>query len=423
MVVTPHWPIPLGHKPIDLGLERIHQCLERLGNPHQCLPPVVHVAGTNGKGSTVAFMRAMLEAAGYKVHVYTSPHLVQFNERIVLAGENVTDAMLYDVLEECRQKSEGIPLTFFEGTTAAAFLAFARVPADILLLETGLGGRLDATNFIEKPEVTVITPVSFDHMEFLGNTLQSIAAEKAGIMKPGVPCVLGKQDKEAAEVFEEKAKALGIALYRQGKEWEAVPQKDGFTYKGYKSAPKEFPAPSLYGKHQYDNAGLAVTALTSLKDFSLSEESIREGLQNVRHPARLQRLHFGALVKLLPPSWELWLDGGHNAAGGKVLAEVAASWQDKPLYLVVGMLQGKDSEGFFAPFVGKVAKVVTVPILGEMKAKEPALLAKEAVNAGLKAFPVVDITHALKLLAQETKDARVLICGSLYLAGQVLAEE
>lgn len=417
---TPHWPIPLGHKPIDLGLERIRAVLDKLGNPEKILPPIIHVAGTNGKGSTIAFMRAIAEAAGYKVHVYTSPHLVHFNERILLAGKEIDDAFLYETLEACRVAAKGIPLTFFEGTTAAALLAFSQVPADIVLLETGLGGRLDATNIIDQPALTVITPVSFDHTEFLGSTLGAIAGEKAGILKKDVACVVATQAEEAATVIEAKAAKLGSPLLWQNKNWKVVGKVD-FTYSSaHHTLP--LPAPSLPGKHQLTNAGTAITAMLTLPGFSITAGHIEQGITHTTHRARLQKLKTGALAAMLPPTWELWLDGGHNPAGGEVLASMASQWHDKPLYLICGMLKDKDSKGFLAPLASYVQKMVCISIPDEPKAMVPEALNASALKAGITAVTCSEgIAPAIQyLLVSGQVPARILISGSLYLAGHVL---
>ncbi|MGH7031726.1 MAG: bifunctional folylpolyglutamate synthase/dihydrofolate synthase, partial [Stellaceae bacterium] len=324
-------------KLIDLSLGRIEGLLAALGNPHEKLPPVIHVAGTNGKGSAIATMRACLEGGGYRVHAYISPHLVRFHERIRLAGELIDEDRLIELLEECERANGGAPITYFEITTAAAFLAFARTPADIVLLETGLGGRLDATNVIRCPAATAITPVSLDHQAFLGDTITAIAGEKAGILKPGSPAIIGPQPAQAAEVFATRAAELAVPLYRFGAEWRCEPDGGGMRYEGPRWR-LDLPLPSLLGAHQIINAGTAIACLEQLTGLPLSRDAIAAGLRRINWPARLQRLSRGALVEMLPEGWELWLDGGHNPGAGEVLAAVAASWRDRALYLVVGML-------------------------------------------------------------------------------------
>ncbi len=335
-------------KLIDLSLGRIERLLAALGNPQDALPPVVHVAGTNGKGSTVATLRACLEAAGYRVHAYTSPHLVRFHERIRLAGRLIDEDALLALLEECERVNGGTPITYFEITTAAALLAFARNPADIVLLETGLGGRLDATNVIQRPAATAITPISLDHQAFLGDTIAAIAGEKAGILKPGAPAVVAPQPPEAEAVIEARAAGLDAPLLRWRREWRCEAAGDGMRYAGPRWR-LDLPLPSLAGAHQIVNAGTAIACLEALAEFSLPPEAIAAGLRHIEWPARLQRLGRGPLVAMLPAGWELWLDGGHNPGAGAVLAAAVALWRDRPLHLIVGMLNTKDAAGFLAP--------------------------------------------------------------------------
>jgi dihydrofolate synthase / folylpolyglutamate synthase len=422
MVKMPHWPVPLWYKPIDLGLERIRALLAKLGNPHMVLPPVVHVAGTNGKGSTLAFLRAFLEESGYTVHCYTSPHLVRFNERIHISGREITDGELYEILEECRIATEALdlPITFFEGTTAAAFLAFSRYPADIVLLETGLGGRLDATNLIDHPAATIITPISLDHMAYLGDTIAKIAAEKAAIMKRGTPCILSMQTAEAEAVCEATADAIGAPLIAYGYDWGVTPTASGFTYA---SPDKAFslPLPALAGEHQLVNAGAAITAALSLKDFTISDEAIQRGLQSVRWPARLQHLTEGRLAQMLPAGWELWVDGAHNEAGGYMLSLWAETKQDRPLYLISGMTQGRDSVKFFEPLASKADFMCGLLVESEASSQTAEYVTAAAEKAGLKAKVCDSLEEALRYTCSLSgTPARILVCGSLYLAGTVL---
>ena len=384
-------------KLIDLKLDRVLRLLERLGNPERRLPPVIHVAGTNGKGSTVAFMRAMLEAAGRRVHAYTSPHLVRFNERIVVAGAMLPDGELLALLEECERANEGRPITFFEITTAAAFLAFARAPADVLLLEVGLGGRLDTTNVVERPAMTAITPVARDHTQFLGETLAEIAAEKAGIIKPGVPLALAPQEEEASAVILAKAAEAGAPVHDG---WRV---SDGVYYGRRLTLP--LPALGLAGAHQAGNAGLA---LACLEGFGLPEEALLRGLETARWPARLQRLS---------ETPEVWLDGGHNPAAGQVLAEWLAG-RAKRFDLVVGMLDTKDRGRFLAELAPHVERTVTVPVPGSAASVPAEALAEAARAAGMDAAAAADVETALARLGGVRP---VLIAGSLYLAGAVLA--
>jgi len=393
--------------------------LAALGNPQLHLQPVIHVAGTNGKGSTLAFLRAFLEAAGYRVHVYTSPHLVRFNERIRLAGKLVDEDTLLALLEECERVNDGAPVTFFEITTAVAFLAFARTPADIVLLETGLGGRFDATNVILRPAVTAITPISLDHQHFLGDTVAKIAFEKAGILKQGVPAVLAPQTREAAEVLEARAHAVGAPLFRHGVEWSAAMAPDGrLAYRGRRDC--LLPPPGLIGPHQYDNAGTALACLERLDGFSVPYPALARGMGAVEWPARLQRLTSGTLPALLPADAELWLDGAHNPAGGAALARVASRWRDRPLRLVFGMLATHDPRGFLEPLAPLIDGLAALAIPGEPNARPAAELAEAAASLGIDAAPAPGIADAIAAAA--APGARTLICGSLYLAGRVLAE-
>ncbi|MCK5276174.1 MAG: bifunctional folylpolyglutamate synthase/dihydrofolate synthase, partial [Alphaproteobacteria bacterium] len=330
-------------KLIDLSLDRVVDLLEKLGNPHHRLPPVVHIAGTNGKGSVAAYMRAALESAGYRVHAYTSPHLVRFHERIRLAGTLIDEQYLADYLRRCEDANGGAPITYFEITTVAAFLAFAETPADILLLEVGLGGRLDATNLIEKPAVTVITPVSIDHQQFLGETLAEIAGEKAAIQKRGVPSVTGPQSPEAAAAIDAYAARTGAPTFRFGRSFSVEATPGGMVYSA--GGRLMLPRPVLPGAHQIDNAATAIAALERLKGFTITEMDLANGLMKAEWPARMQKLKTGPLVDLLPAGWELWLDGGHNAAAGEALAAHAAEhWTDSPLWLIAGLLNNKQAD-------------------------------------------------------------------------------
>jgi dihydrofolate synthase/folylpolyglutamate synthase len=409
-------------KIIDLTLDRVLWLLERVGRPQDRLPPVVHVAGTNGKGSVVAFLRAMLEAAGRRVHVYTSPHLVRFNERVRVAGDLISDQALIALLEECERANDDRPITFFEITTVAALLAFERTPADIVLLETGLGGRLDATNVLARPLLTVITPISFDHMQYLGETLAKIAAEKAGILKPGVPCILGPQPAEVLAVIEAKARQLSAPLRRHGREWtaSALPGRLVFQADGRET---RLPLPRLAGAHQIDNAGMALACLPELRAFGLDDGAAARGLKSVQWPARMQRLARGRLAAMLPPGWELWLDGGHNAAAGEAIARHAQGWRERPLHLIFGMLESKDPAGFLTPLAPLAADLHAVAIGGHA-ALSAEQAAEAARKAGLTATAKDSVTAALAaiLAAGERRPGRILICGSLYLAGLVLAE-
>ena len=409
-------------KKIDLSLGRIERLLAALGNPHDKLPPVVHVAGTNGKGSTIATLRACLEAAGLRVHVYTSPHLVRFNERIRLAGQLIEEEALLSVLEECERANRDQAITFFEITTAAAFLAFARTPADVALLEVGLGGRLDTTNVVRRPLVTAITPVSLDHQAFLGDTVRAIAGQKAGILKPGVPAVIGPQPNDAEAVIETRAFEVGAPLYRWQREWRCEPEPASMRYEGV-GGRHHLPLPSLPGAHQIVNAGTAIACLEQLAGvFTVTEEAIAAGLRQVEWPARLQRLRHGPLLDMLPAGWELWLDGGHNPSAGEAIAEMAKSWSERPLYLVVGMLNTKDAAGFLRPLAPYARRLDAVTIPGEDNPLPAAAIAGAASAVGIATQEAESVAAALRNIASGEGPARVLICGSLHLAGIVLAE-
>jgi len=421
--------LALHPKEIDLSLGRIERLLATLDHPEEQLPPVIHIAGTNGKGSTAAFLRAILEAAGMRVHVYTSPHLVRFHERIRLAGAGGTESkpvdetLLTETLAEIETRNAGEPITFFEVTTAAAFLLYARHPADVLILEVGLGGRLDATNVIDRPLVSIITPISLDHTKFLGETIAEIAGEKAGILKRGVPAVIAAQPTEALEVIEREAARLGARLRVSHQDWQAREERGRLVFED-EDGLLDLPPPRLFGRHQFENAGAAIAALRVAR-LPVTTEAIERGLSNVEWPARLQRLGEGRLLSLLPPDAELWLDGAHNPDGAKVLATAMADLEDRrarPLVLVVGMLDSKDSDGFFECFAGLAEVVYTVPIADNIHSRTPEDTAHAASRAGLRSIPQPTIQDALGTITLDHAVApRVLIAGSLYLAGQVLA--
>lgn len=416
-------------KLIDLSLGRIERLLAKLGNPHRRLPPVVHVAGTNGKGSTVAYLKAILEAEGLRVHVYTSPHLVRFHERIVLAGSGrrsqpIGEAELIDVLSRTRAVNSGDDITQFEITTAAAFLAFAEHQADILLLEVGLGGRLDATNVVEQPLLSVITPISLDHADKLGETIARIAAEKAGVLKSGVKAVISQQDTEAIAVIRSEAERLGAPLIAWGEDFDAYEQR-GRLIVQRRDELLDLPLPALVGRHQIVNAGTAVCAALELGGIAIAEQAIERGLLEVAWPARMQRLDKGPLPSLLGGGTELWLDGGHNPAAGLMLAQSLADLEErspKPLHLVVGMMAIKDAGGFLAPFRGLARHVVAVPIPGAHEAPHaPEMLVRAAIGAGLTAEAAESVEAGLRRIENGFPGPkRILITGSLYLAGQVL---
>lgn len=414
-------------KVIDLSLGRIERLLARLDHPEQNLPPTIHIAGTNGKGSVIAFLRAILNAAGARVDCYTSPHLIRFHERIERDGQPIPEVDLVTLLETCEDASGDQPITFFEVTTAAAFLAFAHDPADILLLETGLGGRLDATNVLSRPALTIITPVSIDHVQFLGDSIEKIAFEKAGILKPAVPAVIGPQLPEALAVIEKQAAELGTPLHRFGREWHAEATKDGFDFRGRKGT-RRYPTPALIGPHQIGNAATAIAAIELLDDFcpgvaAIDQGLIDQGLIQASWPGRLQRLSTGPLVALLPDeNWALWLDGGHNAAAGQALADSLQHKSQTPLHLVYGMLNTKAAGDFLAPLAALATSLRAVAIPGEAASLSAADAAAEAEHCGLRATACPSVAAAIADIAAKEATGTVLICGSLYLAGTVLAE-
>ena len=389
---------------------------------------MIHVAGTNGKGSTIAFMRAILEAADQRVHVYTSPDLVRLNERFRIAyaggGRLVADDELADVLAECETANAGAPITVFEMETAAAFILFARHPADALLLEVGLGGRLDATNVVAHPLASVITRLSLDHRDFLGDSIEAIAAEKAGILKAGVPAVIMSQPREALAVVERQAARLKAPLAISGEDWTATEERGRLVYQDSEGL-LDLPAPRLYGRHQFENAGAAIAALR-VAGLKLPAPAYEAGMIGVEWPARMQRLAHGRLAALLPPESELWLDGGHNADGGRAVAAALADLEERvsrPLILIVGMLSTKDNEGFLRNFSGLARRVLTVPIHHQDKALPAAALAEVARDIGIPAIARDDVESALAVVGKLdlAPAPRVLITGSLYLAGEVLA--
>ena len=404
-------------KIIDLTLDRMWRLLSALGHPEGSLPPVIHIAGTNGKGSTQAMIRAGLEGMGKTVHAYTSPHLARFHERIRLAGDLIDEGHLTEVLDDCYAKNGGENITYFEITTAAALLAFARTDADYTLLEVGLGGRLDATNVIETPELTIITPVSIDHEQFLGNTLAKIAAEKAGIIKRGVPCVVGPQPEEALDVIEATAARLGAPLIAYGQQWHVWEERGRLVYQD-ETGLLDLPLPTLLGAHQIQNAGAAIAALRYL---GADEAACEAAMTGAEWPARMQRLRKGPLVEAAPQV-ELWLDGGHNAAAGEALGKVLAGLPQRPTHLICGMLNTKDIKGYLAPLAAQAESLTAVSIPGETNTLPASETAAAAEAVGLPASTAESVLAALTALAETAPNARVLICGSLYLAGRVLQE-
>lgn len=404
-------------KIIDLTLDRVWHLLAQLGHPEKHLPPVIHIAGTNGKGSTQAMIRAGLEAAGKTVHAYTSPHLARFHERIRLAGDLISEDYLTEILDECYAANGGESITYFEITTVAAILAFSRVPADYCLLEVGLGGRLDATNVVEKPALTIITPVSFDHPQFLGNTVGEIAGEKAGILKRGVPAIITRQSEDAMDVIEARLDKLGVAASIQGQHWDAFEERGRLIYQDERGL-LDLPPPALMGAHQFQNAG---TAITALRHLGFGEDACEAASANVSWPARMQRLRSGPLLDMMPDA-EFWLDGGHNAACADTLAETLSRLPERETHLICGLMNTKDVAGYMAPIASYVTSLHAVSIPGEVNTLPGDQTAKAASEAGIDANAADSVEAAVKAIHERSQNPRILICGSLYLAGNILRE-
>ena len=404
-------------KVIDLTLDRVWRLLDALGNPQDSLPPVIHIAGTNGKGSSQAMIRAGLEAEGCKVHAYTSPHLARFHERIRLVGDLIEESHLSNVLEECEAANGDAPITYFEITTCAALLAFARTPADYTLLEVGLGGRLDATNVIAQPALTAITPVSIDHQQFLGETLAEIAGEKAGILKRGVTCIVARQQDDAMDVIEACAERVGAPLLAHEQHWHVGEERGRLVYQD-ETGLCDLLRPNLPGAHQFENAGLALAALRHL---GFGERACEAAVTQAQWPARMQRLRHGPLVEAAGGA-ELWLDGGHNPAAGHAIAQTLSELPSRPLVLICGMLNTKDVGGYLRPLGNVADRLIGVSIPGEANTLTADETASAAKAQGLTADTADDLTDALRIATQRTSNARILICGSLYLAGSVLRE-
>jgi dihydrofolate synthase/folylpolyglutamate synthase len=416
-------------KAIDLNLDRMHGLLERLGHPERKLPPVIHVAGTNGKGSTIAYLRAILEAANLNVHVYTSPYLVRINEsyRLGKAGGGVLagDDELRAAFEHCERVNDGAPITIFEIETTAAFWLFAQHPADVVLLEVGLGGRLDATNVIDAPLATVITPIGMDHTEFLGDTLTQIAGEKAAIIKRSVPVISAEQPPEAMAVIEQQAKRMRAPLHAAGEAWHVNVERGRLVYQDERGL-MDLAAPKLFGRHQFDNAGLAIATLRVLDAFRIDAAAFEAGILRAEWPARMQRLASGALLDLAPQACELWLDGGHNADGGRVVAAALGDLEERvsrPLVVIVGMMGNKDAESFLANFAGLTRHIIAVQVPDRDNAMSPDTVADAARHLGMRVETSPGVEAALRSLTRLAYEVppRILITGSLYLAGYVLA--
>lgn len=404
-------------KIIDLTLDRMWRVLAALDHPERRLPPVIHIAGTNGKGSTQAMIRAGLEGAGLTAHAYTSPHLVRFHERIRVAGDLIDEQTLSRILDTCLEANGPDPITYFEITTAAALLAFAETSADYTLLEVGLGGRLDATNVIETPAITVITPVDLDHQQFLGDTLGKIAAEKAGIIKRGVPCVVGPQKDEALEVIEAQAAKLGAPLLAYGQHWHVWEERGRLVYQD-ETGLLDLPLPNLAGAHQIQNAG---AALTILRHLGLGEAAAEAAVSKADWPARMQRLRHGPLIDMAPEA-EIWLDGGHNPHAARAIAATLTQLPKRPTHLICGMMNTKDVAGFMSLLAEHAESLQGVTIAGQAATLSAADTVAAASSVGLKAAAAESVDQALKTILAQEPHARVLICGSLYLAGVVLQE-
>ncbi|HAG25976.1 MAG TPA: bifunctional folylpolyglutamate synthase/dihydrofolate synthase [Rhodobacter sp.] len=404
-------------KVIDLTLDRVHRLLAALDHPEKSLPPVIHIAGTNGKGSTQAMIRAGLEAEGALVHAYTSPHLARFHERIRLAGSLISEPALAALLDEAVAANGPDPITFFEITTVAALLAFARTKADYTLLEVGLGGRLDATNVIDRPALTVITPVSIDHQQYLGDTLPEIAGEKSGILKRGVPCIVGPQEAAGLDVIEARATKLGVPLFIYGQHWHTSQEAGRMIYQD-ENGLLDLPLPSLLGAHQITNAGAAIAAL---RYFGKSSAACEAAVTRPEWPARMQRLRQGPLVDAAPEI-ELWLDGGHNPAGGQAIGATLAAMPKRPSYLICGMLNTKDIKAYLYPLASHIQALHAISIPNEINTLPAENTRDAAISVGMRATAEADVMAALNAIKAQDANARVLICGSLYLAGMILRE-
>jgi dihydrofolate synthase/folylpolyglutamate synthase len=404
-------------KIIDLTLDRMHRILAALDHPEQRLPPVIHIAGTNGKGSTLAMIRAGLEGAGLTTHAYTSPHLARFHERIRVAGELIEEQALSRTLDTCLAANGPDPITYFEITTAAAFVAFAQTPADYTLLEVGLGGRLDATNVLDQPALTVITPVDMDHQQYLGETLAQIAAEKAGIIKRGVPVIVGRQQDEAIEVIEAQAARLNAPVFAHGQHWHVWEERGRLVFQD-ETGLLDLPKPALLGAHQVENAGIALAALRTLGQ---SEAAFDAAMTNAIWPARMQRLRRGPLIDAAPQA-ELWLDGGHNPHAARAIAALLAEMPARPTHLICGMLNTKDVTGYMEPLAQVAQSLHAVSIPGQTATLSATETANAARKAGFTAHEADGVAAALAAITASDPHARILICGSLYLAGEILKE-
>lgn len=421
----PFWPDQKGYRDIELGLSRVYDLLARLGNPHLKISPTIHIAGTNGKGSTLAFLRTIFEQANLSIHTYTSPHLVNFNERIVLNGKEISDDFLNECLHECKkaaEKSPEIAVTYFEGITVAAFLAFSRVPADLLLLETGMGGRLDATNVLPKVLASIITPISFDHTDFLGKTLAKIAFEKGGIIKKDCPVLVGKQKPSALQTLENQATTLSSEFKTVGKDWKIIKQKQGFLFEGF-GRKIALPIPSLLGNHQIENAALAIAVALNQKRFAISDSVIKSALTKTFWPARLQKIKSGKFFKMLPKNCELYLDGSHNLQGAATILEFLKNQKNKKIFVIFSMLKDKNCADFLKKISAKVDELFAMEIPNEAKSYKAEEIKEIAENIGIKVENSEGFEEAFAKIIKNKKDSEdslTLVCGSLYLAGNFL---
>ena len=410
--------LSLHPKIIDLTLDRVTRLLKKLNNPEDKISQVVHIAGTNGKGSTQAFLRAAIESSGESAHVYTSPHLTRFHERIRVAGSLISENVLADILNECELANNGKPITFFEITTCAAFLIFSRIKADYTLLEVGLGGRLDATNILKKPKLTIITPISMDHVQFLGSTIEQIANEKAGIIKEGIPCIVGHQSKDAIDVIKKRAIELKSKLKIYGEHWQVYTKSDKLIFKDAMGF-LELPLPKLIGQHQIENAG---TAIAAMRELSIPDEACKESMKNVYWPARMQRLESGPLVKMANES-EIWLDGGHNQAAGIAISNALEQLpRGRTNILICGMLKTKDLKAFLNPLFNSAKFLYGIRIQGEENSNSAETIVNQAREIGFSAFKTQKVSDAILQIIKAHPNSRIIICGSLFLAGKILQD-
>ncbi len=424
---VPFWPNLRGYREIDLGLSRVYDLLSRLENPHLKMPPTIHIAGTNGKGSTLSFLKTIFEESGLKVHSYTSPHLVYFNERIKLAGIEISDQFLNEVLRECQQAAERKPqidITFFEGITVAAFLAFSKVKADILLLETGMGGKLDATNVLDQVLCSIITPISFDHTDFLGDTLSKISSEKAGIIKNSCPTFIGKQKSLALKTIINKAKQQKSETFTFNQNWKIKKYKNHFLFDGFGKEYK-LPLPSLAGDHQLENASLAIAVSLNQKKFKVSEDNIRSALIKTSWPARLQKIEKGKFHKILPSNCELYLDGSHNPQGSQTICKFLEKQKNKKIFVIFAMLQDKDCQKFLENIAPKIDHLFALEIANETKSRKAEEIYKIAKSCKIKSQISQNFDDSFEKISNMIKNNEknlILVFGSLYLAGSFLEE-